>query len=200
MRLRRASRVALAVGCLGSLALARTAMAADDAARSDEALPTSWYGWQIALADGGSVATFATAGATARSGAAGLIAGCALVYLVDGPIIHGLHGRGAAAGESFFLRLVMPFGLAMLGAGGAALASGPCSGNECRLDPTTLAIGGLLAGAVAASVLDVAVLANEPATGHPPAEVSLSIVPLVTWRPEAAAWRSSPGLGVAGAF
>ena len=104
---------AVAASTLGAVAL--SALADEGAATPDwhrdpravnAAEPvTNWYGWQLLVTDGASVAVF-TAGASAGSTSPVMVrlAG----YLVGAPIVHLAHGRPGAAAGSLGLRALLP--------------------------------------------------------------------------------------------
>src|SRR5579883_1147642 len=105
--------VCAAVGAVG--AAAAPARAQEREAPPAEAAPGSWYGWQILFSDGAAVALVAAGSMSSSSGVAIECAiGSSLAYLGGGPIVHGLHDRGVTAGESFGLRLGLPFAVGLI--------------------------------------------------------------------------------------
>ena len=199
----RAARWALAVGVavtIGAAATGRPARAQEREPVADSPpAPRSWYGWQILFTDGGAVGLVGLGVLSSSSTVAIQTAiASSLVYFGGGPIVHGLHDRGLVAGESFGLRLGLPFSMGLIGAGGAWAMSGGCSGGSgCMLNPGEGALGGALFGIAAASVIDIAVLAHEPRSRDASTGLSLRPAPVFireAGRPDA------PGLGVAGLF
>lgn len=163
------------------------------------AASSSWYGWQILFTDGAAVSLLAI-GVNDYAGVPLAIAS-GVAYLGGGPVVHGLHERGIAAGESFLLRLGLPSITALVGGVGAWALSGGCGAGGCTLSPSVGAGGGALFGVAAASVIDIAVLAHEPRqSGREPANsttLTLHPVPLLireAGRPDAS------GFGVLGVF
>ncbi len=104
------------------------------------------YGWQIFLAD---LAVVGVAVAVQR-------AEPLLALWGTGPVVHGAHGRGDAAVQSFLLRLIAP-------AGGGFLMAATCDGNgdpegyDC-LSQFALGVG---LGSLTALTIDYFVLARE---------------------------------------
>ena len=121
---------------------------------------TSWYGWQIVLADLG---TLAIAAATRQPGV-----GVGLV--VTGPIAHLAHGHGGRAVGSLLLRGLLPVGGAALG-----YSAEGCQGGEFLCGAGGIIIGGLV-GAIAAEAIDLGTLAND----ETPVQ---TIVPVVSIHP-----------------
>jgi hypothetical protein len=195
-----AARWALAVGAAVAIGAAGGGSAhAQQRESAADSAPGTWYGWQILLTDGAAVSLVGLGTLSSSNGVAidSAIAS-SLVYFGGGPIVHGLHDRGLAAGESFGLRLGLPFTMGLIGAGGAWALSGGCgSGSGCMLNPGEGALGGALFGIAAASVIDIAVLAHEPRARD--ASTGLSLRPTPVWIREAGR-SDAPGLGVAGVF
>jgi hypothetical protein len=166
---------------------------------------TRWYGVELLVSDlasTGLVAVGAVAGDW-RPVAAGVG-----TFALGAPAIHAVHGHAGKAVGSFFLRVG---GVVTAAALGAALAAGTarCAGSEdggilsCS-DGAALAGGaiGLALGTIAASAIDIAVLAREtvPAKAQDqPQSGGVSLAPFVAPRSEA---RGASGVlvGVTGSF
>ncbi len=105
---------------------------------------SEWYGWQMLLADGGTI------GLAAASGDGAL----ALGWLGTGATIHAVHHNYGRSVLSVGLRVGLPF------IAGSVAASGAhgCTGNECELGA---AVGGVLIGMGIAEVIDVSMASEE---------------------------------------
>ncbi len=163
---------------VASLRAARAGEA--DVPETAETPQTSWYGWQTLISDGSAIGLFSLAylvdyagkGATSRQGYADganlLFATGFATYLVGAPVIHWVHGNGGKGWGSLGLRAGLPIGGAIAGALIGAAACGSSSNSEEFVPcPAAFAGVGVLAGAVAAPILDAAVLAREPVTPAP---------------------------------
>jgi hypothetical protein len=118
-----------------------------------QAVRGKWYGGQILIAEGSSVALLLL-GAGVRSPGLGVtgLAGIAL----SPAILHSVHGNGGRAAASIGIHV----GLGALGALlGTALI--PCGGEDCFVATETGAALGLLASQVVATVIDVSSFAYE---------------------------------------
>ena len=109
---------------------------------------TKHYGMQILVVDAAVVAS-----ALAIESGEIFVGG----YLLSGPIVHVANGNGGKVIGSLLLRTGLPIGGAMLGA-----AAANCDGSEdeflCGVGEAAI---GLLAGMVAATVIDATVLAKK---------------------------------------
>lgn len=114
---------------------------------------TRWYGWQNAIVYGSAGGLALTAGAANRPELGMAALG---VYAVGGGVVHGAHGRfGVAA-----LGVGLNVGLPAVGAlGGFAISHASSKGG--RYDAPIFAGVGAAVGALAAIIIDVAVLAKE---------------------------------------
>ncbi len=169
----------------GSLAIASSARGEETAtsAHLQSLAPDStgqeviWYGWQILLLDG-AAATVAGVGA-AKSDEGTFYVGLGSYLLLDGPLVHLLHGNGRSALRSLGLRTGLGLGTGLLAAAigglydteqaGAAGRSGCGTGADIAYG----AAAGLANGLVAATIFDVALLGFErgvarrsPIRGH----------------------------------
>jgi hypothetical protein len=141
------------------------------------------YRLQTAIADGVALVTLAathdaSAGATFGVG----------TYLLGAPIIHLLHRRPGRALGSLALRAGLPLGAALL-LEASHKNSCPSSSTQCDdLSGLGLFVGGIIGGAVVASVLDTALLAKGD---DPPAR---------GWGPAVAPNHGGVTLGIAGSF
>jgi hypothetical protein len=104
-------------------------------------------------------------------------------YFAGGPIVHGLHGRGATAGASVGLRVLTPIvgaltfaGLFRLGSGGSENSCNPDGLCDTALEPAAvgLAVGGVL-GFIAAPILDATLLARKEWFNNLPLVPSVAI-------------------------
>ncbi len=102
-----------------------------------------WYGWQTLLADGLWVASASVQPALAPIG-----------YLTFAPLVHAAHGHPGKPFASLGVRVGLPLGGLLLGAGAGAFVDG----GEFFGAPL-----GLVSGLVGAIVMDAAVIANEDA-------------------------------------
>ncbi|HEY3818191.1 MAG TPA: hypothetical protein VGL81_13520 [Polyangiaceae bacterium] len=119
-------------------------------------LPRHWYGWQILLVDGGSLALLPLGGA-------GLV-----TYAVGPAVVHAAHGRAAPAIGSVLLRVGLPLVLGLAGLWVGTVATRPDqNSNDIATGPIFGGALGLLAGFIGAMVVDDAVLAWEPVKPSP---------------------------------
>lgn len=137
-----------------------------------------WYGYQSLAVDALAVPLLFV-GTAEPNAAAALLGG--LAYLVAGPIVHGVHRNGGAAGASLVLRLLMPL------AGGFAGAN-IAEKDSCAYCGVGGFAYGLVVGAGVASIIDGIALGYEsparPAVAPPPRASSLSFSPVVSPRRE----------------
>jgi len=145
----------------------------------DERTPTStWYGWQILLADG------AALGLAAASQNGDL----ALSWVVTGTVIHGAHGNVGRAVGSLALRGLTPIAGAYLGY--ALETADGCHSEFCGHGGASL---GGLAGVVTAEIVDVA-LAKDVEVPAATRHDRVGLTPVVH------AKGGNVGLGVIGQF
>jgi hypothetical protein len=137
---------------------------------------SSWYGWQTLIVDAGSVAVAALGWEKQALSAVG-VGG----YLLGGPIVHAVHGRGISAAGSLGLRLAAPLVGAVIGyeAGGGACQRAKETDRTDPADGLGAAFGALAGasvGVLGAIILDAALLAREtqPST---PSRVQLALGP-----------------------
>jgi len=149
---------------------------------------TSWYGWQTLLADAGVIALWSAAYAVdeAKYGSSSpqsydvgtnlLVASGVAVYFLGGPAIHWAHGHGRKGLGSLGLRVGLPLGGLIAG---ALLGSVACGSSDNEFVPCPVVIGalGFLGGAVAAPVVDAAVVAREPVTEPTGSQLQAAFVP-----------------------
>ena len=149
---------------------------------------TSWYGWQTLLADAGAIALWSAAYAVdeAKYGSSSpqsydvgtnlLVASGVAVYFLGGPAIHWAHGHGRKGLGSLGLRVGLPLGGLIAG---ALLGSVACGSSDNEFVPCPVVIGalGFLGGAVAAPVVDAAVVAREPVTEPTGSQLQAAFVP-----------------------
>jgi hypothetical protein len=149
---------------------------------------TSWYGWQTLLADAGVIALWSAAYAVdeAKYGSSSpqsydrgtnlLVASGVAVYFLGGPAIHWAHGHGRKGLGSLGLRVGLPLGGLIAG---ALLGSVACGSGDNEFVPCPAVIGalGFLGGAVAAPIVDAAVVAREPVTQPADSQFQAAFVP-----------------------
>ena len=159
-----------------------------DAPEPRQTTQTSWYGWQTLLADAGVIALWSAAYAVdeAKYGSSSpqsydvgtnlLVASGVAVYFLGGPAIHWAHGHGRKGLGSLGLRVGLPLGGLIAG---ALLGSVACRSSDNEFVPCPVVIGalGFLGGAVAAPVVDAAVVAREPVTEPTGSQLQAAFVP-----------------------
>jgi hypothetical protein len=159
-----------------------------DAPEPRKTTQTSWYGWQTLLADAGVIALWSAAYAVdeAKYGSSSpqsydvgtnlLVASGVAVYFLGGPAIHWAHGHGRKGLGSLGLRVGLPLGGLIAG---ALLGSVACGSSDNEFVPCPVVIGalGFLGGAVAAPVVDAAVVAREPVTEPTGSQLQAAFVP-----------------------
>jgi hypothetical protein len=106
-------------------------------------------------------------------------------YLLGAPIVHATHHRPGRAAGSLALRA----GLPILGIAIGLKSVHTCNGDVCDEGPGAAPILGMVAGMIAASVIDTAFLAKGD---EAPTRAS--------WTPTIAARRESVSLGIAASF
>jgi hypothetical protein len=110
-------------------------------------------------------------------------------FLFGGPIVHVSHGANGRGAASLALRVALPV---IGGLIGKSMADCPNGQLLCGFDES---LGGMLVGAVAASVVDVSVLAGAPAAESPaPPRPGFVVAPRLVATPNVAM------LGVGGQF
>ena len=161
---------------------------APDAPQAPEAPRTSWYGWQTLVADAGVIALWSAAYAVddAKYGSSSkqgyevgtnlLVASGVAVYFLGGPAIHWAHGHGRKGLGSLGLRVGLPLGGLIAG---ALLGTVACGSSDNEIVPCPVAIGalGFMGGAVAAPIVDAAVVAREPVTPPTGSQLQAAFVP-----------------------
>jgi hypothetical protein len=163
---------------------------------------TRSYAWQIAVADGSSLAALVAATMAGHPEAGAALGGVGFVGAA--PIIHGAHARPGAAVGSLALRV----GLPLLGGFIGYWVTGKCTPHDrpfeypdesCDWSDLGRAIDaglGVAVGVLAASALDMAFLAREPV----PARRDEHAAPRLHLAPTATAVRGGAVGGVAGVF
>jgi len=159
-----------------------------DAPEPRQPTQTSWYGWQTLLADAGVIALWSAAYAVdeAKYGSSSpqsydvgtnlLVASGVAVYFLGGPAIHWAHGHGRKGLGSLGLRVGLPVGGLIAG---VLLGSVACGSSDNEFVPCPAVIGalGFLGGAVAAPIVDAAVVAREPVTEPTRSQLQAAFVP-----------------------
>jgi hypothetical protein len=160
-----------------------------------------WYGWQIILTDSAAIVSVGIAQAPNRNGWGDL---AAVLYLGGGPVVHLSHENFGYGAGSLGLRVGLPLGGALLGAilGAATGGSNPDCSWFCP-SPSLIGAGvGILVGMLAASVVDIAVLAYDvqPAGSHAAsAPLRLQLAPVAAL-PRDSAGHVAPTFGLVGSF
>ncbi len=143
--------IGLMIAVLTMPGMARAQQKADRPSRESE-----WYGGQTLAIDGGALALLLL---SQKNDAAPTMALAA--YVFGGPIVHLAHARPGAALGSLGLRVLTPITFAAV-----AASTTDCHADEDFCGYAEVILGGL-AGAVAASAIDAAVLARRPAEPAP---------------------------------
>ncbi len=117
-----------------------------------------WYGWQTLIVDGAVIVTSIAVGASTDTGSAGGTV-YLLGYALGGPIVHWANGQVGMGFASLGLRVGAPVVAGVLG---GALAAGASSGDGYAV--VGGAAIGIVAGSIAAVVVDAAVLARKTVT------------------------------------
>lgn len=122
--------------------------------RRERVEETSWYGWQVLVADGASLIVLPIGAGVSQSEILGFAALGG--YLLAPPIMHGARGRWGIAAASLGLRLGVPtVGLLL----GAAVDSESCRGGDFCVEAG--AALGFVAGILGAVALDASLLSFE---------------------------------------
>ena len=155
-------------------------------APAGEAAPSgraSWYGYQTFAPDALALTVFLVAGDQGDSGpVVGTVAG---LYLLGGPLVHGLHRRPGAVVGSVAMRVLLPFASMAVGSAVADCSVRVVNDENCDFGEK---IVGFAVGMGLAMIADAALLSWERPTAHPAAapaahasaspSVALSPVPL----------------------
>jgi hypothetical protein len=160
---------------------------------------TSWYGWQILIADGAALGMLVGAGA-AHNNADPVLALSGVTYALGGPIVHWAHLHGGMGVASLGLRLGLPVGLGFLGVAlGLAIDGGKRGFESASLVGGAL---GFVIGFPTAIALDAAVLAREDVEDEAPdAQTKAKLQrPSFEVRPDVQTSRTGAQLGVRGTF
>jgi len=154
--------------------------------------PERWYGYQTLLVDAGAL-TLLVAGIAAddQSARTAIGVGAGAVYVVGGPLVHGLHGRGLAAVGSFGLRAGLPLLGGLVGALLGDLAPYD-DGDEVVRGTVVGALGGIAAGVA----LDATLLGWE----RVPTPEGTAAAAGFGWQPRVTATATRTELGVTGWF
>ena len=125
---------------------------------------TTWYGWQTLIADGAAAGLLGLTLLSSDGNAANVLGTLSFgTYLLGGPIVHWSHGHGWTGFGSLAARVGLPLGGALVG---VLIGAAACGSSEDEFVPCPVAFGavGLLAGMVAAPVVDATIIAREPVT------------------------------------
>lgn len=145
-----------------------------------------WYGAPILIGDGLAYACLLTAAGFESKAATILCLPPGLAgYVLVGPITHAVHGNWGRSALSVGVRGLLPIV-------GLAASLGADQGCGDRGDCGDAALGGLLAGMLVATVLDVALLAREPSKPRP--------ATTAPWQPTLGITRTHAVLGASGSF
>jgi len=129
-----------------------------------------WYGTPILIADGLAYGGLALAINVEQTDQVALPLSIG-TFLLAGPITHGAHGQWGRSGLSLAARAVLPLGGVILG------ATGCTADSDCA---DSLA-GGAIAGMLAATIVDAAVLAYEPVAETATVQPMLSLARDQLW-------------------
>jgi len=129
------------------------------AARADDAEQT--YHVTMAVADVAAAAVLIGAPIAAKTNPAPVAAVAALPYLAVGPIVHGAHGNGSAAGTSVLVRLGGPLAGMVVAYVGFRCGSADPDASCSTVNESVLVLGAM-GGAVAAAVVDNVWFARKP--------------------------------------
>jgi hypothetical protein len=148
---------------------------------------TSWYGWQLMIADSGSLLLLFVPGPGPFLSV--------LNYLATPAVIHGSNDQGMNAGIGVGLRLILPVLGALMG---SAEIGANCQRSDNELCGATPVLTGLLIGTLVAMVIDDGLMAwkmtapakEPPATKAPGVSFNVGLVP----------YRQGAGVGLAGRF
>ena len=135
-----------------------------------------WYGWQILINDAAAVAV--SAATAEHNQAISYVASAA--FFLGSPVIHGMHHRTGTGLVDHGLRVALPTGGFIIGAG---IGRSSCTEQQDGFCGLGAVILGMLVGVVVAEVIDVGYLAREDVTVHqrPPGySASLVVAPYVT--------------------
>jgi hypothetical protein len=165
MRLRRAGAFSAVMVVTAMSGLAAGAARADEgrAESAPAAWQSHWYGGRLLLADGASVALMAAGGQTESLPLLGL--GLA-AWAVTSPILHAQHAGVPRAVGSLALRVGLPaLGFLLAKSATDGCWRDPSASDTCDIGAETV---GVLLGAIAAEILDVALLAHDEHAVAPP--------------------------------
>ncbi|HMF39352.1 MAG TPA: hypothetical protein VKQ32_01600 [Polyangia bacterium] len=171
-----------------AVAGAGRAARADEPAAAPASGETRWYGWETMASDGTAIALWAAAAylgdAKYTSGSfqtyqdmANLTAILGVgAYVLGGPVLHAQRGNWNSFGGSLVVRLGLPAAGILVGVLAGAAACGPGIDDEVPC-PVVGGMLGVAAGALAAMIVDSAVLAREPVERDRGASVQPLVVP-----------------------
>jgi len=150
-------RLVCSVSIIGALSLACAPARADD----DHPPRREWFGYQTLFADTLLITTWATYPKWPGFDLDGVVLFLDVAaYMVVSPVIHMVH-ESEYGGLAFGLRLGLPALGTLVGL--TLGASTPCQGLLCGLsNAANVAFGGMIAGAVIASLVDGVALAWKP--------------------------------------
>jgi hypothetical protein len=143
----------------------------DASAQQAEQVTTRWYGWQNLITIG---ASYSVIGVGIGVDAEWLIPVGVAGYAFGGPVVHLAHGRPSAAGAGLALNLGLPLAGGLLGYGLLCGLGDGCRGELGFLGAAAGFVVGGAVGALAANVIDVAVLAREEVPAAPAATTGTS--------------------------
>jgi hypothetical protein len=147
-----------------------------------QAGPTSWYGWQTLTSDGSAIALGGLAYGADKAGGTSITnvfwTASVATFFVGAPVIHWTHGHVGRGFGSLGLRVGLPLGAFLAGAliGNAACGDSD-SDNSLVGCPVGVGAFAALAGLVAATIVDAAVLAREPVTPPAAPPIQAAFVP-----------------------
>jgi hypothetical protein len=165
----------------------------EPARRAHQEPERRWYGWQIILTDGAALASLA-----AFSDGNGWADLALALYLGGGPVVHLAHQNPAQAGGSLGLRVLAPLGGALMGFLLSTIENPNC---DCSQGLVGVG-GGLVVGTLAASVVDITVLAYDVPSVQSRAHaepLGLRLAPVAAL-PRDSTGHMAPTFGLVGSF
>jgi hypothetical protein len=180
------------LAAIGFVFLLATAARADEAQEDHAPVTTSsWYGWQVLLADAAST-TVVIVGINNNNNSGDTLADGGLVGLAIGaPIIHLVHRRWGAAIASAALRVAVPLAIGYWAGQSASCGTTPADTQGCGWGKIGATFGGFVLGAIIVEGIDVIGLSWDHKIVRPPTP---TMTPTVFVTPHSA------GLGLGGSF
>lgn len=171
------------------------------AAAPRQRLDSKWYGWQVLLVDGATFVTGTVIAAASDGEAAGTGVAIALTgYAIGGPIVHWSNGQVGKGFASLGLRLGAPLVGGLTGLAFGAAMDGGCNAYDGCGGAAVGAGLGVIAGGIAAVVIDSAVLARKQVVVTD--DEAKRTTPKLQWVPSGGydAKRQAATVGISGTF